>query len=121
MVVDAQVSSMNTRRSGSRRADPRTKPRADASRRACPARPRAPSFFARDLVATAEAPERGHADLGTLAGKPRLQLRQGQIGHVIQRRADQVGMRLCLAREPVAALRLGSRITSRAARCLPAD
>ena len=69
----------------------------------------------------AEAPERAHADLGSLLGQARLQLRQGDVGDLVQGRVDQAGMSLGAMREPVAALRLGPGIASRPAHPLLAD
>src|SRR5918994_5814679 len=106
MLVDAQVSSMNTRRSGSRsswssnQASRRFRTSGRSCSEACAV------FFARDLVTAAEAPERGHADRRALAGKFRLQLGQGQVGYRIEGGADQAGMDLGLVREPVTALQL---------------
>ena len=100
---------------------PQTRPRAACGRRAGLARPRAPSFFACDLVAVAEAPERAHAHLGSLLSQPRLQLGQGHVRHLGQRRVDEVGMGLGSTREPVPALRLRSGVPSRPAHPLPAD
>src|SRR3712207_4068647 len=110
MLVEAQVSSMNTSRSGSRSSWPSNQ----ASRclrisgRSCSAA--CAVFFARDLVPAAEAPERAHADVGPLLGQVRLQLRQGDVGPLVQGRVDQIGMGLGAMREPVAALRLGPGI-----------
>ena len=59
MLVEAQVSSMKTRRSGSRSSwlvEPR--PRAASGCRAGPARSHAPTFFARDPAPVEEAPQR---------------------------------------------------------------
>jgi hypothetical protein len=106
---------------GRDQAGPQTRPRAACGRRAGLARPRAPSFFACDLVAVAEAPERAHAHLGSLLSQPRLQLGQGHVRHLGQRRVDEVGMGLGSTREPVPALRLRSGVPSRPAHPLPAD
>ena len=106
---------------GRDQAGPQTRPRAACGRRAGLARPRAPSFFACDLVAVAEAPERAHAHLGSLLSQPRLQLGQGHVRHLGQRRVDEVGMGLGSTREPVPALRLRSGVPSRPAQGLPAD
>ena len=69
----------------------------------------------------AEAPERTHAHLGSLLGQARLQLRQGDVGHLGQGRVDQIGMGLGATREPIAALRLGPGLASRPPHPLPAD
>ena len=69
----------------------------------------------------AEAPERTDADLRPLLGQVRLQLGQGNVGHLGQRRADQIGMGLGSTREPIAALRLGPGIPAGPAHPLPAD
>src|SRR5918994_3108915 len=101
MLVDAQVSSMNTRRSGSRSSwsSNQASRRFRTSRRSCSEA--CAVFFTRELVTAAEAPERGHADLRPLAGKLHLQLGQGQVRHLIEGGADQAGMGLDLVREPV--------------------
>jgi hypothetical protein len=72
-------------------------------------------------VAAAEAPERAHAHLGSLLSQPRLQLRQGDVGHLGQRRVDPIGMRLGAMRESVPTLRLGPGIPASPAHLLPAD
>jgi hypothetical protein len=121
MLVEAQVSSMKISRSGSRSSWPSNQ----ASRRlrisglSCSAA--CAVFFSRDLVAAAEAPERAHADLGSVLGQARLQLGQGDVRNLGQRRVDEVGMGLGAVREPIAALRLGTGITSSLAYPLPAD
>jgi hypothetical protein len=56
-----------------------------------------------------------------LLSQPRLQLGQGDVGHLGQRRVDEVGMGLGATREPVAALRLGPGIAARPPHPLPAD
>jgi hypothetical protein len=72
-------------------------------------------------VPAAEAPERAHADLRPFLGQARLQLGQGDVGHLGQGRVDQIGMGLGSTREPVAALRLGPGIAAGPAHPLPAD
>jgi hypothetical protein len=121
MFVEAQVSSMKISRSGSRSSWPSNQ----ASRRlrisglSCSAA--CAVFFSRDLVAAAEAPERAHAHEGSLLGQARLQLGQGDVGHLVQGRVDQIGMGLGLTREPIAALRLGPGIPAGSAHPLPAN
>src|SRR3954463_6710406 len=78
-------------------------------------------FFTRDLVPAAEAPERAHAHEGSFLGQARLQLGQGDVGHLVQGRVDQLGMGLGSTREPVAALRLGPGIPPRSAHPPPTD
>jgi hypothetical protein len=56
-----------------------------------------------------------------LLSQPRLQLGQGHVRHLGQRRVDEVGMGLGSTREPVPALRLWSGVPSRPAHGLPAD
>src|SRR5829696_3152321 len=99
----------------------RTTPCAASGCPDAPALRRAPSFFARELVAMTKAPERGHADLSPLPGEPRLQLGQGDVGHLVERGVDQAGMGLRLVRKPVAPLRLRPRLAFRAAQSRPAD
>ena len=60
-LVDAQVSSMKVRRSDRVRFGRRTSPGAALRCPACPARPRAPPFFARDAAPLEGAPERADA------------------------------------------------------------
>ena len=72
-------------------------------------------------MAVAEAPERAHAHLGSLLSQARLQLGQGHVRHLGQRRVDEVGMGLGSTREPVPALRLRSGVPFRPAHPLPAD
>jgi hypothetical protein len=69
----------------------------------------------------AEAPKRTDTDLRPLLGQARLQLGQGDIGHLGQRRVDQLGMGLGAVRKPIAALRLGPGIPAGPAHPLPAD
>ena len=95
-------------------------PRAACGGRTGLARRHAPSLFACDLVAAAEAPERTHADVGPLLGQARLQLGQGDVGHLGQCRVDQIGMGLGSTREPIAALRLGPGVPAGSAHPLPA-
>src|SRR3712207_452848 len=106
MLVEAQVSSMKISHSGSRSSWPSNQAlrRLRRSGRSCSAA--CAVFFARDLVAAAKAPERGHADQRFLLGQARLQLGQGDVGLLGQSRMDQVGMGLGSTREPVATLRL---------------
>ncbi len=69
----------------------------------------------------AEAPERAHADLRSVLGQARLQLGQGDVGHLGQGGVDQIGVGLSAMREPVATLRLGPGIPASPAHPLPAD
>jgi len=69
----------------------------------------------------AEAPERAHADLRPFLGQVRLQLGQGDVGHLVQRRADQISMGLGSLREPITPLRLGPGIPASPAHLLPPD
>src|SRR4051812_30628554 len=121
MLVEAQVSSTNTRRSGSRSSWPSNQAsrRLTMSGRSCSEA--CAVFFARDVMAAAETPERGHADLSPLSGEPCLQLGRGDVGPRVERRVDQARMRLRLVREPVAAQRLGPRVAVGAAQRRPAD
>jgi hypothetical protein len=72
-------------------------------------------------VAAAEAPERGYADVRALRGELCLQLGQGDVGNLGQAGLDQLGMGFGAARQPVAALRLGSGMAVGPAQPLPAD
>src|SRR5215212_7662787 len=103
MLVEAPVSSMNTSRAGSRSSWPsnHASRRLRISGRSCSAA--CAVFFARDLVPEAEAPERTDTDLRPVLGQARLQLGQGDVRNLGQRRVDQLGMRLGSTREPVAA------------------
>src|SRR3954467_3885059 len=121
MLVEAQVSSMNTSRSGSRSSWPSNQAARRWRTSGGPARRHAPSFFTRDLVPAAKAPERTDTDLRPVLGQARLQLGQGEVGHRGQRRVDQLGMGLGATREPVAALRLGPSIPAGPAHPRPAD
>jgi hypothetical protein len=56
-----------------------------------------------------------------LLGQARLQLGQGEVGHLGQRRVDQIGMGLGSTREPITPLRLGPGIAASPALGLPAD
>jgi len=56
-----------------------------------------------------------------LLGQPRLQLGQGNVGDLGQRRVDQLGMGLGAMRETIAALRLGPGIPAGPAHPLPTD
>ena len=103
MLVEAQVSSMNTSRSGSRSSCPSNQAsrRLRTSGRSCSAA--CAVFFTRDPVPAAKAPERTDTDLRPLLGQARLQLRQGDVGHLVQGRVDQIGMGLgSTGRRPVA-------------------
>src|SRR4051812_50210899 len=121
MLVEAQVSSMNTSRSGSRSSwlSNQAARRLRISGRSCSAAC-AVFFFARDLVPAAEAPERAHADPRPFLGQARLQLGQGDVGNLGQGRVDQIGMGLGATREPIAALRLWAGIPPRPAPPPPA-
>jgi hypothetical protein len=121
MLVEAQVSSMKISRSGSRSSWPSNQAsrRLRMSGRSCSAA--CAVFFTRDLVPAAEAPERAHAHEGSFLGQARLQLGQGDVGHLVQGRVDQLGMGLGSTREPVAALRLGPGIPAGSAHPLPTD
>src|SRR3954462_8977040 len=121
MLVEAQVSSMKISRSGSRSSwlSNQSSRRLRMSGRSCSAA--CAVFFARDLVAAAEAPERAHADPRPFLGQARLQLGQGDVGNLGQGRVDQLGMGLGATREPIAALRLGPGIPAGPAHPLPAD
>src|SRR3954462_8939899 len=121
MLVEAQVSSMNTSRSGSRCSWPSNQAprRLRTSGRSCSAA--CAVFFTRDPVPAAKAPERTDTDLRPLLGQARLQLGQGDVGNLGQRRVDQIGMRLGSTREPITPLRLWPGIAASPALGLPAD
>src|SRR3954452_3701010 len=121
MLVEAQVSSMKISRSGSRSSwlSNQASRRLRMSGRSCSAA--CAVFFARDLVAAAEAPERAHADPRPFLGQARLQLGQGDVGNLGQRRVDPISMGLGAMRESVAALRLPPSTPAGAALGLPAD
>ncbi len=78
-------------------------------------------FFARDLVAAAEAPERRDAHVRPVISEARLELGQGDVGHLSQHGTDQTSMGLGTMREPVAALRLGPGISTLPPPSLPPD
>ncbi|WP_036261027.1 hypothetical protein [Methylocapsa aurea] len=65
----------------------------------------------------AEAPKRSDARLR----QPRLQLRQGDVGHLDKKSADEIAVLLGPPRQPIAASRLGTRIATRTAQRLPPD
>src|SRR3954470_15579623 len=101
MLVEAPVSSMSTSRAGSRSSWPsnQSSRRLRMSGRSCSAA--CAVFFARDLVAAAEAPERAHADPRPFLGQARLQLGQGDVGNLVEHGLDEVGTGLGATREPV--------------------
>ena len=121
MLVDAQVSSRKTRRSGSSRGGARTSPRGASQCPGGPARWHGPSFFARDAVAAEVAPERGYAGQSALLGQTILQLGQDHVRHLGEGDRDQPGMGFSAVGEPVTTLRLGSSVAPRASQSLPAD
>src|SRR3954447_22357475 len=121
MLVEAQVSSMNTSSSGSRSSWPSNQAARRWRTSGGPARRHAPSFFTRDPVPAAKAPERTDTDLRPVLGQARLQLGQGEVGNLGQRRVDQIGMRLGSTREPITPLRLWPGIAASPALGLPAD
>src|SRR4051812_38641629 len=121
MLVEAQVSSMKISRSGSRSSWPSNQAsrRLRTSSRSCSVA--CAVFFTRDLVAAAKAPERTDADLRSFLGQVRLQLRQGDVGHLSQGGVDQISMGLGSLREPITPLRLGPGIPASPAHPLPPD
>ena len=78
-------------------------------------------FFTRDLVAATKAPERAHAHLRPFLGQARFQLGQGNVGHLGQRRVDQISVGLGSMREPITPLWFGPGITASSAHPLPTD
>jgi hypothetical protein len=78
-------------------------------------------FFTRDVVAAAEAPERGHAHVSAEPGEVVLQFGQGDVRNLGQGGMDQLGMGLGPVREPVAALRLWPGIAACGSGGVPSD
>jgi hypothetical protein len=109
MLVDAQVSSMNTSRSGSRSSWPsnHSSRRFRMSGRSCSLA--WPVFFARDPVPGEEAPQGGDADAHAPRGQHLAQLRQRRVWLLLDRVQNKGRMLLDLHRATISALRLGGR------------
>src|SRR3954453_17956395 len=89
MLVEAQVSSMKMRRAGSTRAARRTPPAAASGCPACPARPRARSFFARDPPPGKETPDRAVAHHDAAGGKRSAYLLERDVRRLVDKAQDQ--------------------------------
>ncbi len=106
MLVEAQVSSMKTRRSGSRSswASNQSSRRLEASR--CgPARLHAPTFFERDPVSAEEAPEPGDTGRNLLLCQSGFDLGERNVPVRRHDRHDRVGLAFHRLRATVAAQR----------------
>jgi hypothetical protein len=53
--------------------------------------------------------------------QPPFQLREGDVGHLDKKSANEIAVLLVALRQPIAALRLGASIASSPPQCLPAD
>jgi hypothetical protein len=110
MLVEAQVSSMNIRRSGSRSSWPsnHSSRRFRMSGRSCSAARAV--FFARDLVALEEAANRAIAEDQTPIGQTTARFFQRHVGRLVQEPEDRRTMSLDPAGATVPAQRLRLRI-----------
>ena len=106
---------------GQDRVGHQTRPPVGSGCPAGPARPRGPSFFARDAVPAEVAPERCHIGRCPLRCQSLLQLRQGDVGRVGEGCRDQAGMGIRAVRKAITALRSRPAIAASAAQSLPAD
>ena len=111
MLVEAQVSSMNTSRAGSRSSCPSNQAsrRVKTSGRSCSAA--CADFFPCYLPAREEAPQRTDADANPALGQLRLQFVRRHVRHRLDQPEDQIGMSLDLTRSFVSALRKGQRLS----------
>src|SRR3954451_22520572 len=129
MLVEAQVSSMNTSRSGSRSSwlSNQAARRLRISGRSCSAA--CAVFFLRVILCRRQKRQSAltltrapfSAKRAFNSGQARLQLGQGDVGNLGQGRVDQLGMGLGATREPIAALRLWPATPAGPAHPLPAD
>lgn len=117
MFVDAQVSSMNARRSGSRSSRPsiHSSRRFRTSGRSCSVA--CAVFFARDPVPVEEPPQRADPDRRAALGEQRLQLDQRNV--IL--RLDRAQGEGCVACTAVAALQTGGRRAVLNDQLTPAD
>src|SRR6476660_5490636 len=108
MLVEAQVSSMNTRRAGSRSNWPSNQAsrRFTMSGRSCSAAC-AVFFFARDLVTAKEAPQRPVARRNAPRGERRPKLFKSDVRGLIDQRANGARMTVHAHRAPVAPTAFG--------------
>ena len=79
------------------------------------------TFFARDPVPGEEAMNRADPDRGATLDQPRLDLDQGHVALLGYQFTDEAGMRLDLARMPVAPARLRNSPTMLKSTLSPAD
>src|SRR5215204_3905745 len=89
MFVEAQVSSMKTRRAGRDRAGRRTTPDVASGCPASPARPRARSFFARDPPPGKEAPQAAVAHCHAAGRERSPQLLESDVRSGFDKAEDQ--------------------------------
>jgi hypothetical protein len=119
MFVLAQVSSMNTRRSGSRSIWPSNHARRclRTSGRSCSMA--WPVFFARDAVAAKEPLDRAVAEPVTLRTEGAAQLLDGDVGGRVQQVLDQLALRFDPPGPAVATEWTGTRIALHPLKCTP--
>ncbi len=121
MLVAVHVSSMNTRRSGSRPSYPSNPCRRclRTSGRSCSIA--CPVFFPRDAVTLEEAMHRADPDRCATLDQRCLNLGQGHVALLCDQFLDQVAMHLDLALMPITAARFGNCLTMLNSKLAPAD
>src|SRR6476620_614587 len=120
MLVEAQVSSMNTSRAGSRSScsSNQASRRFSTSGLSCSAA--CAVFFLRAVVPIEEAPQSAMADRHATLCQCRPQFRERDVGCRLVERQDQLAVALDAMRAPVTAHRFSARVALLAFACPPA-